>query len=452
MESAPPELGLPSVTVLYAGDPASQVAAALLATVSGTAAPLPVPVANDSVLELAQPHDRSRAAPVLVIASADAAETDLIAGLMATADAAARDRARVRIWLALLPPVAPVRLAELDSDLEQAGRPLLDSVVLLGPATAAASASSLAAWLHLRHDAPSSAFADLRDMDGYACRYASVAAVAVASPPGPTDVNVARAIGDQAGVNVQATIATMYQKLAEDGAGTAADGDTAVADARTAILAALIDADAASLESAGIALAAATEVADPAPQLREAELRRARAESLLAAETARSGLGAKFGRKRRLAPLTEELSLADEGLRQARLVDRQYSAAIGLRDGLTSELADRATAVARSAEVAAAESHAAAVSAWFERALAEATRVQVPVGVRTEAMSRGWGDAAPAVRRYLLVPQDMQLGTTTLGVAAGDPDGLVVVATPGLDRPLAAAILLGLTQPATEFS
>ena len=446
MESAPPELGLPSVTVLYAGDPASQVAAALLATVSGTAAPLPVPVANDSVLELAQPHDRSRAAPVLVIASADAAETDLIAGLMATADAAARDRARVRIWLALLPPVAPVRLAELDSDLEQAGRPLLDSVVLLGPAAPAASASSLAAWLHLRHDAPSSAFADLRDMDGYACRYASVAAVAVASPPGPTDVNVARAIGDQAGVNVQATIATMYQKLAEDGAGTAADGDTAVADARTAILAALIDADAASLESAGIALAAATEVADPAPQLREAELRRARAESLLAAETARSGLGAKFGRKRRLAPLTEELSLADEGLRQARLVDRQYSAAIGLRDGLTSELADRATAVA------AAESHAAAVSAWFERALAEATRVQVPVGVRTEAMSRGWGDAAPAVRRYLLVPQDMQLGTTTLGVAAGDPDGLVVVATPGLDRPLAAAILLGLTQPATEFS
>ena len=203
---------------------------------------------------------------------------------------------------------------------------------------------------------------------------------------------------------------------------------------------------------ADIVIEAATEREEPAPQLGEAELRRASAESLLAAETARSGLGAKFGRKRRLAPLTEELSLADEGLRQARLVDRQYSAAIGLRDGLTSELADRATAVARSAEVAAAESHAAAVSAWFERALAEATRVQVPVGVRTEAMSRGWGDAAPAVRRYLLVPQDMQLGTTTLGVAAGDPDGLVVVATPGLDRPLAAAILLGLTQPATEFS
>ena len=166
MESPPPELGLPSVTVLYAGNPASQVAAALLAMVSGTAAPLPVPDAGDSVLELAQPPDRNRAAPVLVIASADAARTDLIAGLMATADAAARDRTRVRIWLALLPPVAAATLAELDSELEQAGRPLLDSVVLLGPATPAASASSLAAWLHLRHDAPSSAFAPQRDMDG----------------------------------------------------------------------------------------------------------------------------------------------------------------------------------------------------------------------------------------------------------------------------------------------
>jgi len=72
--------------------------------------------------------------------------------------------------------------------------------------------------------------------------------------------------------------------------------------------------------------------------------------------------------------------------------------------------------------------------------------------VRTEAMSRGWGDAAPAVRRYLLVPEATPLSATPLGVAAGDPEGLVVVATPGLDRPLAAAILLGLTQPATEFS
>lgn len=468
MDSAPPEIGLPRVTVLYAGDQAQQVATALLGTVPGTAAPLataihpspqqtPTPDSNPAPTPDPNPArtvDRNPAVPIVVIASANTDAAELMAGIIATSDDQANRRTRARIWLALLAPIDPSLVASLDQELDEAGRPVLDSVVVLGQSTTAASASSLAAWLHLRHDAPSAAFADLRDMDGNACRFASVAAVAVTSPPTLAASSTARATGDRVAVTVRSAVTDMLAALAGTATEPTPDSDAVVASTRTAILSALAepdDADAASLESAGLALAEATAVADPAPQLRAAELRRARADSMLAAENARSGLSAKFGRKKRLIPLTEELAEAEEELRLATVANSQYEAAASLRDGLASELAERAVGAAHAAEIAANESQTAAVAAWFTRVLAEASRVQVPVAVRTEAMSRGWGEAAPAVRRYLLVPEGTPLELPTLGVAAGDPEGLVVMATPGLDRPLAAAILVGLSRPATDF-
>jgi hypothetical protein len=451
MDSPPPDFGLPSVTVLYAGDPAHEVAAALVEVVSGTASPLSMPGVDDTVPLTSGPADPNRAAPVLVVAPADTPPTELVTGLVEAADAAARTRTRARIWLALLPPIEPAGLAELDTLLDGVGRPLLDSVVLLGPATASACASSLAAWLHLRHDAPSAAFADLRDMDGNACRFASLATVAVASPPTGTRVSSPRATGDQVAGTVRTRVTAMLERVAGDSPDDAADADACVASAQQDILMATADAGAAGLESAVAALALATDTADPTARLHEAQLRRVRAESMLAAETSRSGLAAKFGRKRRLPPLTDELAAAEEDLRQAKVADAQFAAAARLRDALTPELVARASAATVAAEQAAVASEAAAMTAWWDRVLAEATRVQVPVRVRGDAMSRGWGDAAPEVRRYLLVPAHTPIDPAQVRAATGDPDGLAVVAIPGLDRPLAAAILLGLTLPATDF-
>ena len=117
----------------------------------------------------------------------------------------------------LLPSTADVR-EEVDKALDEDGRPLVDAVIFVPTRSDEAAATAIEAWLRLRHDAPSTAFGDLRDSSGRSCRYATVNL-----SPWPPRRNRAAAAGvggsRRAEVAVAASIEALTTEVDEAGGG-----------------------------------------------------------------------------------------------------------------------------------------------------------------------------------------------------------------------------------------
>ncbi len=442
MEPSPAAALLPS-PVVVAVDPGATRVSFLLAKLTGGR---PVGSNTDDLFRYdAAP---SETCPVVYLAAGDRpSELDAIRSGQAAADSAGR---RIRASLAILLPCAAELREEVDKGLDEDGRPLVDAVIFVPTQSDEAAATSIEAWLRLRHDAPSTAFGDLRDSSGRSCRYATVTAVAVAAPP----ERRAAAAGVGGPRRAEDAVAKCIESLSTE-VGEATGGLEPLAAAEVGqfaeraveqLVADLEPADAATLQAAADRLEASAQVGAQDAALTEARLALARDESALDAENARTGLAAKFGRRRRLEPLTAAVSVSREAVAAAVAATDRAEALSALRRIGVAQLSAAAQAAADSDRAAAEAALAAARESWLERTIAQAAGLDVPFTIDAENIGRAWSGATPEVRRYLLLPAESEIAINRLppgAITPGGSGGVAVVPVQGLQRPLAVALLLG---------
>lgn len=173
-----------------------------------------------------------------------------------------------------------------------------------------------------------------------------------------------------------------------------------------------------------------------------------KADAAVAQESARTGFGAMFGRRKRLAAVSEAREAAWQGWSTTVAIQGDLMAqrhfAEQLADALprainSSEERWRTSMTVRGTE---------ALTRWLATTATAAARLQPPPPVSEQLASRTWGDARPEVRRHLLVPS---ASAADLNSAAEDLTGAVSVhSAVGLQRPLAVAWLLGLSASSFE--
>ncbi len=368
---------------------------------------------------------------------------------------------RTRVWVVFEAGVGHDILEQLDTLLDSAVAPSVDSVVLVPNADSNAVAVALQAWLWLRHDAPSGAFADLRDAGG-ACRFAAIAAVSPSSPPSATAPSLSATAGEHALLHVgralDASAATARAAARERATTVSSASDepltaaslapqppavtTADADA---VVAAIGKHDLPGLRAAQDACAAIVSEPDALPDggsLSQAELGLVQADTAVHLEQARTGFTAKIGRRKRLAAAVAQRTAAAEVWAEL-YADR--AAALG-RNEMARTLASQLSGAVADADARRAaeglEHRRRAASGWLREANATAASINPPVALEPGGLSRAWGRAAPSIRHYLLVPAGLEkvLGDSP----AEEADGVAVRTATGLGSPIAAALLMGL--------
>lgn len=361
--------------------------------------------------------------------------------------AATRSRGQ-RVWVVV---TQTAQVQAVDAIVDR--NPGVDALVLVDNSHPATAGAALAAWTWLRHDAPSLALGTLRDSSGRVCRVATVTAQAPAQPPS----NEAPAPAASVDKVEQALVAGTAQAQAlgnEAAQGLLLEPDVSkvVSELEGAVDAGVKPASAALLDEVRHwgpsdlnQLRDFTEkrveqmVSDEA-SLTSAAVAVGKADAALAQETERTGLSSMFGRKKRLAALTQSRDQAwetwcatvtaqGESAAQRRYLE-QVAAGLPLLLS-SSEEQWRQTADKRARE---------ALGRWLDTTTAAATRLVPPLPSADVTIARTWGDATPEVRRHLLVP-------TTAAVEPGDTsNGTVNIhGAEGLQHPLAIAWLLGLS-------
>ncbi|MFM2438257.1 MAG: hypothetical protein RLZ55_1076 [Actinomycetota bacterium] len=456
-------------TVIAVGEPAAQVAANLSSVLSAPAEPGSGPAAPRPVIVLLSPQQ-----------DADSDHSQhLRAALDQVPDQARTTRSsggrQIRLWIVALLPQSDAALALIDSVLDEPSRPTADAVVLVPGSDPAASALALGAWIRLRHDAPSNAFADMRDGAGRACRFAAVAAAAPsAAPPAPGAATAAsgelavllvRRSADDLGAIARERAERHCAEVVAGGAVLGADVTSPIAagiplaaelaDAADATLEALDEDDPAGLRAACAECDLLTATPSLGLELTRATMAVVEADAALRTEAGRTGFAARFGRRKRIEALTASRATALSRwagvAADARVAEARADFGAVLRQRLDDALVG---ADARQLSRA-ADQHAQATSRWLTDVTASARGLQPPVEVRGSAMSRAWGRAVPAVRRYALVPEPSGADTAVSAeamadAAAGAADDVSVHLAPGLAAPLVAALVMGLPLAAVD--
>lgn len=396
----------------------------------------------------AQTGDAARTAPGaagLLLVPADCSVEAALAPLAAGGAAAAGGHRR-RVWLAVDAALPAPTLQQLDGALDEVDTVTVAGVVLVAPGEPTAVARAVAAWLWLRHDAPSNAFAELRDTSDGACRYAAIAASAPVAPPQPNRAPAQPSPG--AGEHAVMLLTRALDSAAER-ARAAASQDvppspeavtlsaSADTDAVTDVAAAIKPDDVTGLMSAAAAARSTADQPDDSATLTAAGLALVQAQTAWRVEDQRTGLTARIGRRKRLAAAAVQRDAAEQEWRQAYAnawasqVRRETAAA------LATELDQRAVAAQSSAEERVDAAHRTAVAAWLTDATAAAARLAPPATVDARTLTRAWGTAVPAVQRYLLSPIDVS--------ADDDADtGVHRRFAPGVGEPIASAVILGI--------
>ncbi len=370
---------------------------------------------------------------------------------------------RTRIWLAADSRCSRSLLAEIDALLDTPAAPRVDSVVILPSARPAAMAIALQAWLWLRHDAPSSAFVDLRDAGG-ACRFAAVSAVAPASPP-PAHATVAGTTGSTGEHALMVLRAELDRRAGEAREAAlkrsrrvveAAGGESALTAAElgaptpvvphedvVAIVNTLGRHDVSGLRAAEQAcreIAATSQAADTSEsELSEAALAFVQADTAIRLEQQRTGLTAKIGRRKRLAAAVAkraEVAAVWAGLQAERAAELVRTATAGELEGALAVAVDDEERARQQQQATTVQQ---AQASWLDDARAAAMGAKPAVQLNPTGFSRAWGRAAPIVRRYVLVPQGFG-GEPS----AAEPGDVQVRIADGLESPIAVALLMGL--------
>lgn len=381
----------------------------------------------------------SSAIAVVMIADRDVSSQRMAEDLLA-----ATSRRENRVWLVLPPGVASPLNSQETSGIE-ADR--LDATVVLQDSPPKLSAAALAAWILLRHDAPSSALSGLRDTRGDVC---NVAVVAGALPAAPPQFNSPRrqridldtttylsTIDSESRLRADELVeecGTDYVRVIEDIPVLARE----VAESACARM--LDDWQSATAEDLKVAL---TSVPDdsksPDSALSKALLRVGELSAAVAREE--SGFGGWWGRRRRIVELNNQLSAArTEWSDQVRhycmtttRTDFSRIAEAGLRARIDVLEHDEREHTGRSREQA--------YLSWF--AGAEATAAAI-ANIGVSPVHHAWGSANPQTRRHLLLPTlDHEITTQESDV--------VVHEVPGLPAPLAVAIVLGLPMSSVDL-
>lgn len=437
----------PPVDVFVTGPGMAPVAAALAQRLpavrihSAIAEPATDEPATDADAAVATP---GAAALLLVPAGGpvDAALAPLAPGGAATVGGHRR-----RVWIAVAAAMPAAELAALDAALDGVETVTVVGVVLLAPGEPAAVARALAAWLWLRHDAPSNAFAELRDTSDGACRYAAIAASAPVAPPQPSRPPAPDAPG--AGQHAVLVLNRALDAAAQRARATAAHDPppapeaastdaTADAEAVAEVTAGINADDAVGLAAAAAAARDTAAAPDDSTTLTAAGLALVQAETAWRVEDQRTGLAARIGRRKRLAVAGDQRAAAAEAWQQAYAENwasrTRRATALVLADDLDQRADAARTAAAQRTDAA----HRASASAWLTEATAAAARLQPPATVDPAALNRAWGTAVPAVQRYLLSPID-------LDAEADDPaTGVHRRFAPGVGEPIASAVILGI--------
>ncbi len=455
----------PRPTVIAVGEQAAQVAGNLGSVLSAQAAAADSaegPSGPTPVVVLLSPQEDPGADPSQHLRSA-LGQVPGSGGAQPGARARGGGR-QIRLWIVALLPQHEAALAAIDTVLDEAGRPSVDAVVLVPGGDPAASALALGTWIRLRHDAPSNAFADMRDGEGRACRFAAVAAAAPAAAPSAPD-RAASGSGELAVLLVRRSaddLAATARERAERHCATVVAGASApgadvtspiaagiplaaeLADAADATLEALDEDDPAGLRAARAECQQLAATPQSAAELTRATMSVVEADAALRAEAGRTGFAARFGRRKRLEALgsAREAALqrwasvaADARVAEARA---DFGAVLGMR------LDDALVGADERSAARAADQHTAATARWLGDVAAVARHLQPPIGVRAGAMSRAWGRAVPTVRRYALIPEQVEVP------AAATPDVTVQQAS-GLPTPMVAALVMGLPLAAVDL-
>lgn len=401
-----------------------------------------------------------------------------------------RGKTRSRLWVVMVLPAGAAALATIDDILDEPGQPRVDAVVTVPDGPPEAVALALEAWIRLRHDAPSNAFADLRDGTDRACRFASVAAVAPAAPP-RADVPATHGNGEHAALLVRTAATELVSEVTNRAEAHAAavvstaageapldavqlqlpegspDTEQLCRPAAEAVIEALDADDATGLRAA---LAESEAIGEQALPDRSAvgasALTVMEIDAALRHELARTGFGARFGRRKRVERLVAQRQEAVAAWRgnyvSVRLAAANSAFAIRLADGLATEV----VAADERRRMKAADRHRQAVSRWIAETGRAAARLEPPATADPGAMSRAWGRAVPAVRRYLLVPDSARaegavwITDPTPGGAdaaagpmagVGAPAGVVMHEASGIDRVIAASLVMGLPLAALKL-
>lgn len=273
--------------------------------------------------------------PVVLVVGGEVAPS--IAQLLLVQEAARTARRRVRVSMVVLLPCSAASRDALDGALGEDGRPLVDAVMFVSTPSAQVAATSVEAWLRLRHDAPSAAFGDLRDSSGHSCRYATVTAT-VADSSAPTGRITGRCGSQQRAEHaVEQGLAELAEQVASAGDGRDEmlppdQLDELVDRATEQLLARLAGCAGATLLVAAEQLASeTTPVGESA--VTEARLALARDAAALDAESSRSGFAARIGRRKRLEPLTTAVASSEQALIAAVAVADQRAAVAAARAG-----------------------------------------------------------------------------------------------------------------------
>lgn len=377
---------------------------------------------------------------------------DGVTGLAERLAAATRIRGQ-RVWVIV---TGPEQVVAVDDIVE--GAVGVDALVLVDSSHPASAGAALAAWTWLRHDAPSMALGGLRDSSGRVCRVATVIAQAPAEPPaspGPAPAaSFSRAEQRWLGGLTQArtlgleTAGTMLND--SDLAAVVGGLESAVAEKTQAVAAQLVDevhdwgpGELRWLLESAEQLSQGFATDDGA--LTSAAVAMGKADAALAHETARTGLSGIFGRRKRIADLTQSRDRAWEkwcvAVTQHGEELAQHSFAAQLATALPEVVNNSEIHWQQSVEQRTSE----ALARWLATTAAAAQRLQPPQPTGTSTVPRTWGSASPQVRRHLLVP-------TAAAVTGPDEldDAVGIHSADGLQQPLAVAWLLGLSAASFE--
>lgn len=449
----------PAVTI----HPRGEVMAAVAEVLRGRLPGATVVPADGADVDLgspaaAQADTTGQAGPrvVLVLLSADTADDEVRVALAAIIG---QQRRPARVWLAVDARAGRPLLQALDDLLDEPDQPQVDAVVVLPAARPAAMALALEGWVRLRHDAPSNALVDLRDADG-ACRFAAIAAVAPTAPPsvGPAAVAPDEAppgAGEHALLLVRRSLDEV-ERGARTAAGhhaarvlaaSASPGPDALTPGPAEIAAEVVQRTADQIapdDLAGLRAAQracgeeATESLGPAidAELPTAVLAVVQADTALQVESARSGLTAKIGRRKRIDLARSQRGRALQEWSTVYVEASARAARRAVAAQLVPVLSAAAEAAAQELAGRADDRRQRAMARWLTEAIATARTVTPPAEVDPAGLSRAWGRAAPAVRRYVVTPLEFS-------AAAAEPDVMLAHA-PDAGGPIAVALVMGV--------
>jgi hypothetical protein len=325
---------------------------------------------------------------------------------------------------------------------------MIDAIVILSDEPTRLAAVALAAWIVLRHDAPSAALGDLHDVNGDNCNVAVISGAIPTSPP----VTSPRTPRVPAHLTIDEFLPELDHKaevfvdevarqddirpteVLTDISGHAQD----VAESMSQhVIQQWASADASTLREAVEQLPLNADES-LTPVLTDDTLRVTELTAALARENA--GFGSWWGRRKRVAMLASELDQArTDWLDQLRRSSVTLTRARFI-DVMRDKLATRADLLQADEAQRTVQSKDQAQRRWL--AGARATAAGLP-NIAVGQVQHSWGSAAPHTRRHLFIP--------VMDAIEIDSDAEISIhEVYHLHTPLALAVVLGLPMSAVR--